>query len=96
MAGRVKHIKSGLAFGFSQFVVYAVFGLLFYGGGWVIEESCETDISGAITCSVDPKDVFIALFAIFFGANHAGMAMSMGPDMGKAQLAATKIFKIIE
>jgi len=47
-------------------------------------------------CTVNPKDVFIALFAIFFGANHAGMAMSMGPDIGKAQLAATKIFKIIE
>jgi len=47
-------------------------------------------------CTINPKDVFIALFAIFFGANHAGMAMSMGPDIGKAQLAATKIFKIIE
>lgn len=40
--------------------------------------------------------MFIALFALFFGANHAGMAMSMGPDLGKAALAATKIFKIIE
>lgn len=47
-------------------------------------------------CSVDPKEIFIALFAIFFGANQAGMAMSMGPDIGKAQAAATKIFKIIE
>lgn len=47
-------------------------------------------------CSINPKDVFIALFAIFFGAQHAGTAMSMGPDIGKAQLAATKIFKIIE
>lgn len=36
------------------------------------------------------------MFALFFGANHAGMAMSMGPDLGKAALAATKIFKIIE
>ena len=49
-----------------------------------------------LECTINPKDVFIALFAIFFGANHAGMAMSMGPDIGKAQLAATKIFKIIE
>ena len=98
-AGKSKHIKSGLAFGFSQFVIYAVFGLLFYGGGWVIEESCEQQLVGGVVvpvCSVDPKNVFIALFAIFFGANHAGMAMSMGPDLGKAALAATKIFKIIE
>lgn len=47
-------------------------------------------------CSIEPKDVFIALFAIFFGASQAGTAMSMGPDMAKANSAATKIFKIIE
>ena len=87
-AGRIKHIKSGIAFGFSQFVVFMVFALLFFAGGWVIEESCEM-VEGAngveiMKCSVEPKEVFIALFAIFFGANHAGMAMSMGPDMGKA------------
>lgn len=45
---------------------------------------------------MEPRDVFIALFAIFFGANHAGMAMSLGPDIGKAALAAEKIFKIID
>lgn len=47
-------------------------------------------------CTIDSKDVFIALFAIFFGANQAGTAAAMGPDMGKAQIAATRIFKIIE
>jgi ATP-binding cassette subfamily B (MDR/TAP) protein 1 len=41
LAGRVKHIKSGIAFGFSQFVVFMVMALLFYGGGWVIDSSCE-------------------------------------------------------
>lgn len=45
---------------------------------------------------MDPTDVFIALFAILFGAMEAGSAVSMGPDFGKAQIAATKIFKIIE
>lgn len=40
--------------------------------------------------------MFIALFAIFFGANQAGTAAAMGPDIGKAQIAATRIFKIIE
>lgn len=47
-------------------------------------------------CSIDSQNVFIALFAIFFGANQAGTAAAMGPDMGKAQISATKIFKIIE
>lgn len=65
-----------------------VFAVLFYAGGWVIEEGCETvtlpNGTAETVCDVDPKEVFIALFAIFFGANHAGMAMSMGPDLGKA------------
>jgi len=47
-------------------------------------------------CSIDPKDVFISLFAIFFGANQLGTATAMGPDIGKATVAATKIFKILE
>jgi len=28
--------------------------------------------------------VFIAIFAIFFGAQQAGTAASQGPDIGKA------------
>jgi len=46
--------------------------------------------------NLNPEEVFIAIFAIFFGASQAGTAMSMGPDIGKAQVAATKIFRIIE
>lgn len=77
--------------------------MLFYFGGWLLQNDCtasyypfngeEVEIP---VCSVNPKDVFTALFAIFFGANHAGLAMSLGPDIGKAQQAAQKIFKIIE
>lgn len=45
-AGRIKHVKSGIAFGFSQFVVYFVNGLLFYVGGWVADQGCETLANG--------------------------------------------------
>ena len=44
----------------------------------------------------DPSQVFVALFAIFFGASHAGTSGSMGPDVGKAHGAAKRIFSIIE
>lgn len=73
-----KHIKSGISYGFSQFIVFMIFGLLFYIGGWIVEASCgdevETiDLPGGTSleqpvCTVNPKDVFISLFAIFFGA----------------------------
>ena len=100
-----KHIKAGISFGFSQFIVYLIFSGLFYFGGMIIEDSQEGTIKYPIgnglnielpNYTVNPKDVFISLFAIFFGANQFGMAMAMGPDIGKAQVAATKIFKIIE
>lgn len=90
-ASRNKHIKGGFSYGLSQFIVFAVFALLFYTGGMVVEANCESkviNVNGldvvSMECSVEPKEIFIALFAIFFGANQAGMAMSMGPDIGKA------------
>jgi len=90
-----KALMAALAFGFSQFIIYIIFAALFYFGGKIIEANC-TDMNDPKTCSVNPEDVFIALFAIFFGASHAGTALSMGPDIAKANIAATKVFKIIE
>jgi len=40
------------------------------------------------------EDVFVAIFAMFFGAYAAGQASTFGPDIGKATEAAVKIFKI--
>jgi hypothetical protein len=49
-------------------ILYVIFALLFYLGGIVIDDSCSG--TGAnLKCTVDPKNVFIALFAIFFGAS---------------------------
>jgi len=45
---------------------------------------------------INPKDIFIALFAIMFGATHMGSASAMGPDIGKAAGAANTVFKMIE
>lgn len=85
--------KTGAAFGVSQMSQYIVFAAMFFFGGLIIKNSVDEE-TGIPT--VNPEDVFIALFAIMFGANAAGNAASFGPDMGKAEAAATKIFKIIE
>jgi len=90
-----KAYLAALAFGFSQFIIYCIFAALFYFGGKIIEANCE-NMEDPTTCKVSPEDVFIALFAIFFGASHVGTALSMGPDIAKAGIAATKVFKIIE
>lgn len=87
-------VTSGLAFGYSQFSQYVVFAVMFWAGGAIIKNSEFDEETGKP--SIDPEDIFIALFAIMFGANAAGTAASFGPDAGKAEAAASKIFRIIE
>jgi len=86
-------MKTGMAFGLAQFAQYLVFASMFFCGGWIIKNSIDEE-TGVPTLS--PEDVFIALFAIMFGASQAGTAQSLGPEMGKASQAAATIFKIIE
>jgi len=63
---------------------------MFYFGGMILKYDAKNDKK------LDHADIFIALFAIMFGASQAGTAASMGPEMGKATSAAASIFKIIE
>ena len=62
----MKHIKAGFAFGLSQGLLYAVFAGLFYFGGLLIENSFDERTN---SYDISPEDVFIAMFAIFFGAS---------------------------
>ena len=66
---------------------------MFFFGGLIIKNSVDEETGEATTSA---EDVFIALFAIMFGANAAGNAASFGPDMEKAEAAATKIFRVME
>lgn len=58
-------------------MVYVVFAGLFYCGGLLIENGTEVEIIALpdgtsytkYTIDPNPEDVFIALFAIFFGAS---------------------------
>lgn len=89
----MRHCKAGFAFGLGQFTVYVVFAGCFFFGGMLIEDSYD---EGTGTYSVNPEDIMLTIFAILFGASQAGTAMSLGPDIGKAVIAATNIFRIIE
>lgn len=46
--------------------------------------------------SIDPEDIFLAMFAIIFAAFGAGQASSYGPDAQKAVKPAMNVFKVIE
>jgi ATP-binding cassette, subfamily B (MDR/TAP), member 1 len=57
----------GFGFGFSEFSQYAVFAIMFWSAGKIIENNIEV-VDGETIFHVDPTDVFTALFAIMFGA----------------------------
>ena len=64
---------------------------MFWSAGKIIEKNFDAE---TMTFIINPEDVFMALFAIMFGASHAGSAAAFGPDMGKALAASKRIFKI--
>jgi hypothetical protein len=63
---RKAHLKTGFAFGLSQFSQYLVFACMFWFGGLIIKNSINEETG---LPEVSPEDVFIALFAIMFGAS---------------------------
>ena len=66
---------------------------MFWVGGKLINDNIDP-VTGEF--DLDPQDIFMALFAIMFGASHAGSASAWGPDIGKATAAASRIFGITE
>ena len=91
---KTQNFTAAMAFGFSQFSQLGGMGLMFWLGGLILDNAKVDPITQQMT--PNPQDVFIALFALMFGALHAGQAGQFGPDMTKALAAATKIYKIIE
>jgi len=72
-------------FGVSQFISQGMMCLFYYVAGQFM-----------FHLQLDPTDLFIAMYAMLFGAISMGNAQSFGPDVGKANAAANSIFKIID
>jgi len=90
-----EQVKAGIAFGFNNFLTYMVMAMMFYLGGKILEAYIYVDIeTGEAVMGINPEHVFIALFAMMFGASHAGTAAAFGPDMGKALAAAERVFRM--
>jgi len=78
----------GLLFGFTQFVKMAVFAVLYYAAAQFIAHGYVSPLKA--------DSLFMAIFCMMFGAQAGGQASSFGPDVGKAKIAAQKIFTIID
>ena len=81
-----KGLVSGILYGFSQFIMYLVFGLILYLGSVFVEEN-----SDATT-----EDMFVAVFAITFAAMTAGNNMVFMPDLAAAKTSASNLFFILD
>lgn len=63
-----------------------IFAALFYSGAKIQERNPD----------IKAEDVFVAIFAMMFGALQAGNSQMYGSDIGKATGAAKRIFAIID
>lgn len=68
-------IKTSIALGLNQTIMFGVMAGLFWAGAEII-----IWYDG----EVKAKDVFRALFILMFASMNAGAAAATGPDMGRA------------
>jgi len=68
-------IKTALALGLNQFLMFSCMALLFWAGAEII-----IFYDGKIRA----VDVFKSLFVLMFASFNAGSAAATGPDMGRA------------
>ena len=85
--GIVKAHVGGILFGFSQFITFVTYCILFWSAAAMMRTWPE---------AINGTDIFICLFCIMFGAFAAGQAQQFGPSAAKGLEAAKKIFAIID
>lgn len=76
---------SGILFGFSQFIMYLVFALIFYLGAVFIRDN-----------GLSIADVFTAIYSIMFAGMTAGNNSHFMPDVANANNSAANIFEILD
>ena len=74
------------AYGYSKFIENSCIGIILYFGTLIMLNDS----------SIDPEDIFLAMFAIIFAAFGAGQASSYGPDAQKAIAPAMNVFKVTD
>lgn len=83
--GTQKGLITGIAFGFSQFILFATMGGTFYAGAFLLDRGL-----------LNFDEMLTVFFAIFMAGNGLGQAAAMAPDISKGGKAASNVYKIID
>jgi ATP-binding cassette, subfamily B (MDR/TAP), member 1 len=83
--GVKKGMVSGALYGVSQFILFLVFGLIFYFG-----------VIFMVDNNLEMANVFTAIYAITFSGMTAGNNAHFMPDMAAGKKAAASIFDILD
>ncbi|KAA8494946.1 Multidrug resistance protein 1B [Porphyridium purpureum] len=82
---RKSAMVTGIAFGFSVFIQFAIWSVSFYYGSLLIDRM-ECSFTG----------VMRAITALLFAAMQLGQVSATMPDMASAKVAATRVFQLVD
>ena len=80
----------GLAYGFSQAIIYLKYAIVFRFGAFLVTQDPDSILF------VEFQDVFRVFMAIVFGAISVGQASAFAPNYAKAKLSANRIFHMLD
>ena len=78
-------IVAGLIYGFSQFLLFMVFALIFYIGSLFVRDTDAT-----------AEEMFIAIFGVIFAASSTGKNTVFLPDIAVSKQSAANLFLILD
>lgn len=87
------NFNTALFFGLAEGLFIVVLGVLFYAGGYIIEDNPTEDGND---WEYDASEIFIAIFACVFAGVQAGTSEFFGPDTKAAAEASMRVFEIID
>jgi len=95
---KISAIFKGSARAFSQCTLFIGFGLVYYiGNGFIINGEIEPSTDTIIYGDMNPMEkMLLPIFCMFMLAAGFGSASMDATDMGKAKVAAVKLFDLID
>lgn len=78
-------IMSGFFYGLAQFIMFVVIALIFYLGSVFVRDN-----------GVNPENMFVAIFAIFFAAMTVGNNSHLLPDLANCRVSAARLFLVLD